>query len=302
MHVPRWAPLLAAAALLLPTAACTKKHDAQPILDGTTTTLGPGETPTTANGHAATTAAAGTPTTARSTTSSTASGRGATTTTKPAVADTGATGGAGAYARTLLRPAPATRIVLEVMQQANAAPLSHTLDHATTVLAANTKKAVSIGGPIALAGGAQDFTADQIRALADQNSKNAQTGDQAVVHLLYLHGTFNGDTSVLGISVRGDTTAVFVDQVRQAATPIAPRSTIEDAVTEHELGHLLGLVDLVLHTGRGDPAHPGHSQNQNSVMYWAIESNLVGQVLNGPPPVDFDDADRADLATIRSGG
>jgi hypothetical protein len=37
-------------------------------------------------------------------------------------------------------------------------------------------------------------------------------------------------------------------------------------------------------------------------MYWAVESSLVTDVLQGGPPKDFDDADRADLATIAASG
>ena len=67
----------------------------------------------------------------------------------------------------------------------------------------------------------------------------------------------------------------------------------------HEVGHLLGLVDLVLDTGRADPEHPGHSSNRSSVMYWAVESTLITDVLAGGPPRDFDADDLRDLAAIR---
>jgi hypothetical protein len=75
-------------------------------------------------------------------------------------------------------------------------------------------------------------------------------------------------------------------------------------VATHELGHLLGLVDLVLDTGREDPEHPGHSRSRDSVMFWAVESDLIGSLLGGGPPTVFDAADRADLVAIgrRSGG
>jgi hypothetical protein len=94
---------------------------------------------------------------------------------------------------------------------------------------------------------------------------------------------------------------VFSDQVAASSTPIVSRSEIEDAVLMHELGHVLGLVDLARNTGRADPEHPGHSKNQRSVMYWAVESSLIGQVLTGSPPKDFDQQDLADLRALREG-
>jgi hypothetical protein len=249
-----------------------------------------------------TTTKSGTTTTGRSQTSTTAKNNTATSTTsKPSTADPTAKAGVGAYARSVLRPQPATRLTLEVFQQPDAHPLPHSLDHAVSVLQQVTGKPVAVSGPIDIPASSSNVTADQIKAWADRYTQTTQSTSSAVIHLLYLNGAYQGDKSVLGISVRGDTAAVMWDQVKSASRPL-PRNTIEDAVTEHEVGHLLGLVDLVLNTGRDDPEHPGHSKNTKSVMYWAVESDLVSQVLGGPPPVDFDDADRADLATIRNGG
>lgn len=272
----------------------------------TTTTLDGGKGDGTGT---TTTAKPGTPTTSgrnqqqQQTTTTGRSGSTPTTNKSGGSTDTGAKGGPGAYARTLLRPQPVTQIVVEVFQQANAHPLQHSLDHALSMLKQVTGKQVALSGPVDLPGSGGSIDENQIKDMADRYSKVPQSTTQAVVHLLFLNGSYKGDTSVLGISVRGDTAALMVDQVaRTARMSLMSRSVIEDAVTEHELGHLLGLVDLVLQTGRQDPKHPGHSRNEASVMYYAIESDVVSQVLKGPPPVDFDDADRADLATIRSGG
>ncbi|HEX2850209.1 MAG TPA: hypothetical protein VHN98_06640 [Acidimicrobiales bacterium] len=207
----------------------------------------------------------------------------------------------GAYAPRLLRPAPATSLVLDVLSQAGAAPHSSSIDHATKVLADVSQKPVSATGVGSLPGGARSWSVDDIDALADRYAQAAPRDDRAAVHLLFLRGSYEGDSSVLGVAVRGDVAAVFSDQVASADTPVISEGAIEDAVTIHELGHLLGLVDLVLSTGRGDPDHPGHSRNRGSVMYWAVESDLVTQVLGGGPPRDFDSQDRADLAAIRSG-
>jgi hypothetical protein len=204
-------------------------------------------------------------------------------------------------ARDLLQPQAAGTDVLEVEYQTTASPDAHALDHVRSTLGSVSGKTTNVTR-VPVGGGAQDWSSSQLRALADQSTQQQQGHGQAVIHVLYLHGTYGGDTSVLGITVRADVIAVFKDQVASAATFVAGPATIEDAVIMHEVGHVLGLVDLVLHTGRADPAHPGHSTNQQSVMYWAVDSDLFSQVLNGPPPVDYDRADLADLATIRSGG
>lgn len=205
----------------------------------------------------------------------------------------------GSYARPLLRASEGGTIVLDVLQQAGAELREATLDHVVRVLERESAKPVSVA--ITEIPGAQaEWTADEITSTADDRATTKATSDRHVVHLLAVHGRYE-EPGTLGVAVRGNVAAIFTDEVDRAATPLVRAATIEDAVTIHELGHLLGLVDLALDTNRDDPDHPGHSKNRESVMYWAIESNLVAQVLGGPPSTEFDDDDRADLARLRGG-
>lgn len=210
-----------------------------------------------------------------------------------------ASGSPGSFAPALLRASGATAIDVEVRAQSSADPRQSSIDHVLSVLRDVSGKTVDGSQGQAIGGGAQAWSADELRSLAGSAS---QTGGRAVVHLLFVHGTLGGDDSVLGVAVRGDTAAIFVDRVNASATPLVGSSGIEVAVVTHELGHLLGLVDLYLHTGRQDPDHPGHSTNKDSVMYWAVESDVVADLLQGGPPHDFDADDLADLETIHSSG
>jgi hypothetical protein len=210
------------------------------------------------------------------------------------------TGPPGSFAPGILSPAHSSQIVVEVRTQPNAGPRQSTIDHVTSVLSNASGKSVAVAQGAGIGGGAKGWSADELRTLADQGAP--QGGGSAVIHLLFVHGSFGGDDSVLGVALRGDTAAIFPDQVDSASTPLVGSGGIEVAVVTHEVGHILGLVDLLLHTGRQDPDHPGHSTNSKSVMFWAVESNLVADLLQGGPPKDFDRADLADLQTIRNSG
>jgi hypothetical protein len=207
----------------------------------------------------------------------------------------------GRLAPYLLRPGHGDRIVVEVRAQSGAAPAAATLDHLVRVLEDVSGKQVVVDGPDPVAGGAQAWTAGTLTAAADAAAQLPQGGQQVVLRLLFVRGSYEGDGPVLGVAVRGDVAAVFSDQVAAAAGLLVSPGEVEDAVSVHEVGHLLGLVDIVLQTGRADPDHAGHSRNTGSVMYWAVESDLIGQLLGGDIPHDFDADDRADLATIRNG-
>ena len=211
-----------------------------------------------------------------------------------------ATGPPGAAAPRSLRPSPASTLVVEISANEGVAPARDTLDHVTSVLHDVSGKPVSVTAGRRVA--ARDtWTADDLRRAADASATTAQGSGRAVLRILFLHGRWADSDSVLGISVRGDVAAVFVDRIAEAADPLVGPTTIEVAATTHEVGHLLGLVDLYLNKNRDDPQHPGHSTDKSSVMYWAVESTVVTDLLTGGPPRDFDAADRADLAEIRGG-
>lgn len=250
----------------------------------------------------------GTPTTrpnSASETPTTTRGGPSPTTTRPSPSpnapDSGAKAGVGAFARTLLRPQPATSIVVEVLVQQGAEPRQSALDHLVGTLREVTGKSVSLSGPVSLPTSGDRTSAQQIREMSDRYSRTPHTSSRAVIRLLYLTGDFADEERVIGVAVRGDTAAIFKETVRNSSSPFATAAVIEEAVVVHEIGHLLGLVDIALNTGRADPEYPGHSRNEGSVMYWAVESSLVGQALGGPPARTFDADDRADLNRLRNG-
>ena len=211
-----------------------------------------------------------------------------------------ARGAPGGFAGVLLAPGPAANIVVDVLVQSGVTADGDVIASIRDILAAASQKPVAVRGPATLDASGSVHTPNDIRRFADEQGKPEQGNGTAVIHVLYLDGSFS-EPGVLGVAVRGDAVAVFPDQVSRAATPFAPASRIERAVVTHEIGHLLGLVDIYIDEGRDDPDRPGHSTNRSSVMYWAVESDVVAQVLGGPPPVSFDAADQQTLRKIHNG-
>jgi len=205
----------------------------------------------------------------------------------------------GSLAAAYLRPDGPASLLVEVRSQAGAGPRSGAVDRIASVLRQVSGKPVSVVSGSSVPGEGRAWTADELRGLADAGT--AQSPERAVLRLLFLHGGFAESERAMGVAVRGDVAAVFATRVDEATGAFADPATVEDAVAMHEVGHLLGLVDLVLDTGRDDPENPGHSTNRGSVMYHAVESTLLGSILQGGPPRDFDEADLADLGRIRAG-
>ena len=208
-------------------------------------------------------------------------------------------GPVGGYARLILRPDLGATIRLEVIAEREALPSPGTLNAVRETLADATGKRVTVTEPMNIAGdgpGGTDWTADRIRQLAPGPSS---VGGPVTIRLAFLAGRFADDERALGVAVNATTAAVFTERAHDAAGLLGDPTQIELAVAVHEIGHLLGLVDLVIDSDREDPEHPGHSPNRDSVMYWAVERDLVGTLLGAKPSTTFDDADRAELAAIR---
>ncbi|HII57235.1 MAG TPA: hypothetical protein HA266_06795 [Candidatus Poseidoniaceae archaeon] len=50
-----------------------------------------------------------------------------------------------------------------------------------------------------------------------------------------------------------------------------------------------------------DSEHPGHSNNEDSVMYWAVETVSISAWFSGDLPTEFDQDDLDDMEGMKSG-
>ena len=205
------------------------------------------------------------------------------------------TGPVGGFGPALLDRARGFRI--DLLIEPGAEPAGGTLPALSSALEAATGKAVTTTGPAAVRSSGP-WTAGAIRQVGEQLG-GGFGGGEAGFRLLFLTGEFADNPSALGVAVNAATAAIFTEKIAGAAGLLGDRSRFELAVATHEAGHLLGLVNLVVKSGREDPEHPGHSPNRGSVMFWAVESDLIGTLLQGGPPTTFDDGDRAELEAIR---
>jgi hypothetical protein len=149
------------------------------------------------------------------------------------------------------------------------------------------------------------WTAQDFRDKAwDAKSQEPRDGSVLTWQVIFPSNTYEND-DVLGVAVDASTIAIFGDSVDGAAGFFGRPSAeeVENSVLVHEAGHLLGLVNLVYTSpaDHEDSEHKGHSNNEDSVMYWAIESRSVGSFISGDLPTEFDQDDLNDLSGMASG-
>ena len=147
------------------------------------------------------------------------------------------------------------------------------------------------------------YTLEEIVDLEASERTEFKGGNTFVVHILYLNGEYSDNNQALGIAYSGTSFVMFKEKIEEASFLLISSKDIEKAVIVHEFGHLLGLVNKGYQSPHDheDPNHPHHSNNEESVMYWAIESQDIGNQLDGEPPNNFDEYDLDDLSLLKQG-
>lgn len=166
-----------------------------------------------------------------------------------------------------------------------------------TRMEALVRKDVTVQVDDAIPSGRDTWSDGAIRSLSGERQDRDHGDGTVVTHVLYLDGTYT-EGRVLGITY-GDKelVAMFHETIGGSANLVFSARQIERAVLVHEFGHVVGLVDsgTAMASDHEDPDHQGHSDNRQSVMYWAVETTDITQIFTGGIPTEFDGADRADV-------
>lgn len=221
--------------------------------------------------------------------------------------------GPGQRAGDYLRPSPYETILVELDYVNGAEPEAAAVNLLEQRLEAASGKPVEVVRTPGVPGSGANhrYTTEEIAALEQAHRSQWSAGTRAVLYMVWLDGEFSADTDdrkVLGAAYRGSAVAMFKANLRFASRANAldltkpPLKEVEEAVAVHEVGHVLGLVNLgtPMVTAREDPQSKGHSNNQQSVMFHAVETSVIGSVLGQNPPDDFDANDKADLRAMRN--
>lgn len=155
----------------------------------------------------------------------------------------------------------------------------------------------------------KQWSVADLLALEERTRTSTHAAPDAVLHVLYPAGEFENE-SVAGITISGSRigpVTVFLDTIDKLQSPVGPitlpkqaRDEVERATLLHEAGHAMGLVNngLPMVRDHEDAEHEGHSTNEDSVMYWQVET-LAGireaLLHDGAVPAYFDADDRADM-------
>ena len=194
----------------------------------------------------------------------------------------------GSSANELLNATKYKSLKIEVQYMQGFAPDAAALNHLQNFLGSYVNKpdGITVVTKEISGTGDMNLSADKIHAIEKANRTAFSTDTEIAVYILYTNGNYT-DNNVLGVAYRNTSAAIFGKKVRDNSGGLgqASRTKLEATVLEHELSHLLGLVDIGSAMQTAHKANGNHCNNQNCLMYYASETtDVLGLLLTGNIP------------------
>lgn len=204
----------------------------------------------------------------------------------------------GSSSNDLLSDTKFKSMVIELVYVEGFEPTTAAIDNFKTFLEARTYKpnGITIEKRAISSQGKSVYSIDEIKVIEDANRTKYNTDDQIAVWAFFTNGKSDSDsdnTMVLGTAYRNTSFVIFEETIQNSSnSPFEPnRTVIETTVITHEFGHILGLTNLgaPLQSDHEDTEHSKHCNDQDCLMYWAVESsagiaNLVN--MSSAPQLD----------------
>lgn len=137
-----------------------------------------------------------------------------------------------------------------------------------------------------------DLTA--IRKMEEKYRTRYSSGSEATMYFLFVDGEYAANTSgnyVLGVAYGATSMVIFENSIAQFSGGVGKpsRSSLESAVSAHEIGHIMGLVNngSDMAVSHEDTDHARHCSNKDCLMYYQAEtSDMLANFFGTIPSLD----------------
>jgi hypothetical protein len=124
--------------------------------------------------------------------------------------------------------------------------------------------------------------------LENTNRTAYTNGNRLAIYLLFADAVFT-ENNVLGVAYKNTSMVIFGKKVHENSGGLnqVSRTKLETTIEEHEMGHILGLVDLgsPMQVNHKDPAS-NHCNNSSCLMYFQTQINMIGNITTPVPELD----------------
>jgi hypothetical protein len=221
--------------------------------------------------------------------------------------------GLGDYAEAYLSGSKYKRILIEIDYVEGYEPSQQAKDTLVSRLySVCDKDDIIIMPPKSFASSKSIYSLEDIKDLEKEHRTYQNQAPDMVAYVLYLDGESYEKENVLGRAYGPSSIVIFKEKIDDIPIPIwgpaigLTTSDYETSVIVHEFGHLLSLVNYGYKSERGheDSGHEHHCTHENCVMYYAIDTvNIYDLVVDQEtkPPSDFYNDCWHDLDKVKRG-
>ena len=140
--------------------------------------------------------------------------------------------------------------------------------------------------------GLNSYTVEDLGEIEKNYRSEKNAGKLITAWIFYADNDYSSDAQnakVLGVAYGPSSMAVFEKTVREYSGGLTQpdRTLVESTVSQHEFGHVLGLVNngTAATSDHQDTAHGSHCKNTKCLMYYATEtSDLIANILGKTVP------------------
>lgn len=201
----------------------------------------------------------------------------------------------GDSASDLLGAAQFTSLVIEILYKDGMQPQASSLNALEDFLNARLNKP----GGVEIIQRKIDFPSQATYSISDivqiEDANRLEYNMDATIAIsgIFVDGEYDQNTSggsVLGVAYRNTSFVLFEQTIQSFADrPLGPSlTTLESVVLNHELGHLLGLVNAgtPMQADHQDVPNGRHCTSDNCLMYWSAETGegLLDLLTGGSVP------------------
>lgn len=196
----------------------------------------------------------------------------------------------GASAAEILKADRFTSLLVEIQYMAGAAPDAASVENLKAFLGTycNKPSGISVVTREIPADPKTTLSINEIYSIEKESRKEYSGNGRLVLYLLYTNGNFT-QGNVLGAAYQNTSAVLFSKTITDNSGGIGQpsRTKLETTVLQHEIGHLMGLVDTgtPMQTAHMDPDHANHCNNSTCLMYYASETtDVLGFLLTSNVP------------------
>ncbi len=200
----------------------------------------------------------------------------------------------GSSARDFLSDQRYQSLVIEIIYVEGFRPNAQTLTNLRNFMQVRLNKpgGVSIVETPIASPGMAPYDIDEIVQVESAVRTKYNAGNVLTLYMFFADGGTTTDTEsqfILGSAYRNTSFVMYQSTIQQRSGGLGQpsRVNLETTVIQHELAHLLGLVNLgsPMQTPHEDAAHPKHCNNENCLMFWeAGGSGLLNMMGGGHLP------------------